>query len=259
MAAESTKPLVAPTELFDVQTQAADVTNRGKWNDAHRIIVDDGSSLTYSTTANDTSPFPWMTPTSVPRVGAAITFPAPVILIKDFSAWRLLPSSQVVGAPTATQPQFSRPGRPTLAPQNVGGDVKLATFNVLNFFPTHGNEYEAADLNNHCTYFTDRQGNQITTNACGNPATTSGNGPRGAANAANVARQRDKIVSAINTADADIVSLEELENSAKFGKPRDFAITELVTALNAATTPGQVGVRSRRRRAATCRPWPTRT
>ena len=42
VAAESTKPLVAPTELFDVQTQAAEVTNRGKWNDAHRIIVDDG-------------------------------------------------------------------------------------------------------------------------------------------------------------------------------------------------------------------------
>ena len=37
-------------------------------------------------------------------------------------------------------------------------------------------------------------------------------------------RQRDKIVSAINTANADIVSLEELENSVKFGKPRDFAI-----------------------------------
>ena len=52
-------------------------------------------------------------------------------------------------------------------------------------------------------------------------------------------RQRDKIVSAINTANADIVSLEELENSAKFGKSRDFAITQLVTALNAASTPGK--------------------
>ena len=33
------------------------------------------------------------------------------------------------------------------------------------------------------------------------------------ANDANLVRQRDKIVTAINTADADIVSLEELENS----------------------------------------------
>ena len=38
---------------------------------------------------------------------------------------------------------------------------------------------------------------------------------------------------AINTANADIVSLEELENSVKFNKPRDFAIDALVTALNA--------------------------
>ena len=59
------------------------------------------------------------------------------------------------------------------------------------------------------------------------------NGPRGAANDANLVRQRDKIVAAINTADADIVSLEELENSVHFGKPRDFAIDALVTALNA--------------------------
>ncbi len=239
VAAESTKPLVAPTELYDVQTQAIEVTNRGKWNDAHRIIVDDGSSLTYSTTANSGSPFPWMTPSYVPRVGAAITFPAPVILIKDFSAWRLLPSSQVVGAPSATQPQLQQTRAANATPQNVGGDVKLATFNVLNFFPTHGNEYEAANANNHCTYFTDRAGAQITTGACGNPTTGSGNGPRGAANAVNVVRQRDKIVSAINTANADIVSLEELENSAKFGKNRDFAIAQLVAALNAASIPGK--------------------
>ena len=49
----------------------------------------------------------------------------------------------------------------------------------------------------------------------------------------NLERQQDKIVAAINTADADIVSLEELENSVKFGKNRDFAINALVTALNA--------------------------
>ena len=52
VAAESSKALIAPTELFDVQTQATEVANRKKWNDAHRIIVDDGSSTNYSTTAN---------------------------------------------------------------------------------------------------------------------------------------------------------------------------------------------------------------
>ena len=240
VVAESDKPLTAPTELFDAQNEATDITNRTKWNDAHRIILDDGSSLTYSTTANASSPFPWMTPTYVPRVGAAVTFPAPVILIKDFQAWRVLPTSQVTGAPNqGTQPQLEQTRAAEATPQDVGGDLKLATFNVLNFFPTTGEEYVAAGGGNACTYFTDRAGARTTTNACGNPSTSSGNGPRGAANDANVVRQRDKIVSAINTADADIVSLEELENSAKFGKDRDFAITQLVNALNSASTPGK--------------------
>ena len=113
----------------------------------------------------------------------------------------------------------------------MGGDVKLATFNVLNFFPTTGEEFVSSGLGT-CTYFNDRAGNPISNNYC-NP-----NGPRGAANEANLTRQRDKIVAAITTVDADIVSLEELENSVKFGKDRDFAINELVTALNASAGAG---------------------
>jgi 5'-nucleotidase len=237
VAAESTLPLVAPTEVYDTQTQAAALADRKKWNDAHRIVVDDGASTNYTTATG--SPFPWMTSTYVPRVGAAITFPAPAILISDFSQWRLLASSQVVGEPSATQPQLQQTRAANATPQNVGGNLKLATFNVLNFFPTDGNEYVAQGGGNTCTYFTDRLGAQITTNACGNPNTSAGNGPRGAANQTNVTRQRDKIVAAINTANADIVSLEELENSAKFGKSRDFAITQLTNALNAASTPGK--------------------
>ena len=124
-----------------------------------------------------------------------------------FGAWRLLPSTpgrrRAERAPSRSSP---RPARPSRRPENVGGDVKLATFNVLNFFPTTGNEFVSSGLGT-CTYFTDREGNQITNNSC-NP-----NGPRGAANAANLERQQDKIVSAINTANADVVSLEELENS----------------------------------------------
>ena len=38
---------------------------------------------------------------------------------------------------------------------------------------------------------------------------------------------------AINTVDADVVSLEEIENSVQFGKDRDDAISKLVDALNA--------------------------
>jgi predicted extracellular nuclease/2',3'-cyclic-nucleotide 2'-phosphodiesterase (5'-nucleotidase family) len=233
VAAESNKALVAPTEIFDAQNQATQVANRKAYNDAHRIILDDGSTVNYNLAANKGTPVPWMTQTYQPRVGAAVTFPGAVVVVKDFGAWRALPSTQVTGEPTATQPQPQQTRSAIAAgPEDVGGDVKLATFNVLNFFPTTGNEYVAAGGGNVCTYFTDRDGAQTTTNQCGNPNANSGNGPRGAANAANLQRQRDKIVAAINTANADIVSLEELENSVKFGKNRDFAIGELVDALN---------------------------
>ncbi|GAB3260926.1 ExeM/NucH family extracellular endonuclease [Nocardioides dilutus] len=236
LAANSDKPLVTPTEIIDAQATAAK-NKRIAYNNAHRIVLDDGSSLNYRQAANTGLPFPWLTSSHQVRVGAAVTFPEPVIFTFGFNTWRLLPSSQVVGAPGPSQPQFEQTRADDLAPQNVGGDLKLATFNVLNFFPTTGNEYVTSGLGQ-CTYFTDREGNQITNNRCGSPAASDGNGPRGAANEINLERQRDKIVAAINTADADIVSLEELENSEKFGKPRDFAIDALVAALNADAGPG---------------------
>ncbi len=222
VAADSDEPLIAPTEVIDAQATAL-VAERRRYNDAHRIILDDASSLTFSTTQNSTRAFPWFTADHTVRVGAELTFTKPVIFTFGFGAWRILPQSQVVGAPTG-QLAFEQT-RPA-APEDVGGDVRLATFNVLNFFPTTGEEFVASGLGT-CTYFNDRDGNRISNNRC-DP-----NGPRGAATAASLARQRDKIVAAINTADADIVSLEELENSVRFAKPRDLAIDELVSALNA--------------------------
>ena len=93
----------------------------------------------------------------------------------------------------------------------------------------------------------------------GTPPVNAGNGPRGAATQASLDRQRDKIVNAINTLDADIVSLEEIENSMKLvGETnRDDALAYLVAALNADAgagtwkfvhSPGR-GARRRRRRA----------
>ena len=219
VVANSSKPLVAPTEIIDAQA-TAQVAERKRYNDAHRIILDDGSSWTYSTTQNSDKPFPWFTKDHSVRVGSSITFPKPVVFTYGFNAWRILPQSQVVGDPTGTI-NFSQT-RPA-APENVGGDLTLATFNVLNFFPTTGQEFVALGGGRTCSFFNDRAGNPISNNQC-NPS-----GPRGAANEANLERQRDKIVAAINTADADIVSLEELENSVQFGKDRDFAIDKSST------------------------------
>ncbi len=221
VAADSDAPLVSPTEVIDAQA-TAQIGARTRYNDAHRIVMDDGSSWTYSTSSHANDPFPWFTPDHTVRVGAGITFPKPVIFTQGFSTWRILPQGQIVGAPTGRiDIEQTRPA----TPEDVGGDVTLATFNVLNFFPTTGEEFVSSGLGT-CSYFYDRANNAITNNRC-NP-----DGPRGAANEANLARQRDKIVAAINTANADVVSLEELENSVKFGKDRDFAINQLVAALN---------------------------
>ncbi|MDQ5861763.1 MAG: ExeM/NucH family extracellular endonuclease, partial [Actinomycetota bacterium] len=104
---------------------------------------------------------------------------------------------------------------------NVGGNLKIASFNVLNYFPTTG------DTLTGCSFYKDRDGNPITVQG--------GCDARGAANAENFLRQQDKIVAAITKTGADVVSLMEIENSAKFGKDRDDALAKLVDALNIAT------------------------
>lgn len=76
----------------------------------------------------------------------------------------------------------------TEAPDEVGGTIKVASFNVLNYFTTFGS--------------------------------------RGADDAVEFQRQRDKIFAALAAMDADIVGLIEIENNAPV------AISDLVTGLN---------------------------
>jgi predicted extracellular nuclease len=85
-------------------------------------------------------------------------------------------------------------------PPDVGGRLKVASFNVLNFFNGDG------------------QGGGFPT-------------PRGADTVEELARQTDKLVAAIASLDADVVGLIEIEND---GYGPESAIAELVDALNAA-------------------------
>lgn len=91
--------------------------------------------------------------------------------------------------------------RPVDAPE-VGGTVKVAGFNVLNYFTT-------------ITGRTGADGNQS---------------PRGANNDAEFARQEAKLVAAITALDADVVGLTEIENDPM----GSVSLTALVSALNAA-------------------------
>ena len=218
LAAESTQPLVTPTEVVDAQDTSG-IAARTAYNDAHRVILDDGSSMNYVSSSNRDEPFPWFTKDHTVRVGAAVSFEDPVVLDYRFG-WKLQPQGQVVGVPEGIAFEQDRPA----TPEDVGGDLRLATFNVLNYFTTLGEDVEG------CSYYDDRFGNPTTVNRC-----PGDNGPRGAWDEANFERQQAKIVDSINTLDADVVSLEEIENSLTVdGHDRDEALAALVDALNAA-------------------------
>lgn len=220
LAGNTDAPLVTPTEVVDAQDSAG-IAARVAYNNAHRVVLDDGSSTTYWNTANTAAmdqPLPWHTTDNYVRVGAEVTFAKPVVLDYRFG-WKVQPTRQIVGS-GAEDVAFAQDRSD--APEEVGGDLTLATFNVLNYFTTLGADYGG------CTSYKDRAGNPIAVNQC------PGDGPRGAWDNASFQRQQGKIVDAIGKLDADIVSVEEIENSAKVdGGNRDEAIGALVAALNA--------------------------
>ncbi len=95
-------------------------------------------------------------------------------------------------------------------PDAVGGTMKVASFNVLNYFTTL-DEFP-------------------TRNTCG---PSEDMGCRGADNADEFTRQRDKIIAAITVIDADVVGLIEIENNID-----DDAVIDLVAGLNDASGAG---------------------
>ncbi|MCW4458815.1 ExeM/NucH family extracellular endonuclease [Microbacterium sp. MPKO10] len=219
--AASDSPLVNPTVsgLPGTPAYQAEVDRA----EAEGVTLDDASTADYTNPANSDTPLPYLSLENPVRVGAAVTFTDPVVLDYRFSTWKFQPTHVVTG--DTDQPVTFENTREA-APQDVGGDVKLGTFNVLNYFATTGDQRPG------CTsFYTDRDGNPITVRDS-SPADCQ---VRGAADAENLERQQAKIVAAINALDADVVSLEEIENSLAAGKDdRDYALSVLVDALNEA-------------------------
>jgi 5'-nucleotidase len=218
--------LVQPTDVANPTTDPAGITAVQADNARRSVALDDGSSTNFLNSANKGIPLPWLATDNPVRIGSPVSLHQPVILEFRNSQWNFQPTLPVTdeGAAVAT---FADTRAANAAPQPVGGNIRLATFNVENFFPTSAADYTALDAGNTCTSFNDRQGNPITVNQC------SPNGPRGAWDATNLQRQLDKEIPAINTLNADVVSLEEIENSVQFAKDRDDALGKLVDALNA--------------------------
>ncbi len=223
-----------PTDLYNPNIDPAGVAMVQADNAARGVVLNDGSSWNYLTTDKNTV-MPWLRPDNPVRIGSTATLHEPVILDYRNNLWEFQPTHQVTGdgASVAT---FGDTRTANLEPQDVGGDLKLGTFNVLNYFNTTGEDWVASGHT--CTFYTDRTGDPVGDNTCSN------NGPRGAAESsggtdladpkADLERQRIKEVKAINTMNADILSLEEIENSVTLGESdRDDALKSLVDALNA--------------------------
>ena len=219
--AHDTHPLQQPTSVAPVGSpgyRAAIAKNA-----AIRVTLDDGASTNFLASANTSKPLPWLSLAAPLRIGAAASFTGPVILDFRNSSWKLQPTTELTPANAATVQPATFANTRTTAPHKVGGTLSIATFNVLNYFPTTGEKRTG------CTYYADRKGVPITVNNSNNP----GCGVRGAATEASFQRQQAKIVTAIGALGADVVSLEEIENSARLGQNRDAAVATLVAALNA--------------------------
>ncbi len=189
-------------------------------NQQRALLLDDGATLNFlGASSNKSVPLPYISADHHVSVGAEATFTGPVIMDYRYDLWRLQPQGQVIGAEDADIPAaFARANE--AKPADVGGNVSVGSFNVLNYFTTTGDQLSG------CTYYADRAGAPVTVRG--------GCDARGAANEENLARQQAKIVSALNKFDADVVVLEEIENSARFGLDRDHALATLVDALNEA-------------------------
>jgi len=173
-------------------SNVAAVTAQQNLNNRSRIILDDGSS------ASNLIDVPYINTTDANplndtlRIGSTTTGVTGVLGF-GFSAYRLQPTA------TPTFDYAARPDVPT-----VGGNVKVGSFNVLNYFNGDGG---------------------------GGGFPTS----RGADTAAEFSRQRDKIIAAIVQLNADVVGLIEIEND---GDGPNSAIADLVNGLNAVAGAG---------------------
>lgn len=146
-------------------------------NDLNRVLLDDASGVQnppvveHLRTTNDTL-----------RLGDTTTGLTGTIYYA-YDYYRIQPVGDVVFSPDA--------GRSEGAP-DVGGTLKVASFNVLNYFTTFGS--------------------------------------RGADDQTEFDRQRDKIINAIILLDADVIGLMEIENNG-YGDETS-AIDDLVDGLN---------------------------
>ncbi|MBB5830283.1 ExeM/NucH family extracellular endonuclease [Brachybacterium aquaticum] len=197
----------------DIMRPGAEATAYYESRADQLVLLDDGRTTNFQ--SNPTQPMSWLTTEEPVRVGAHPTFTEPVVVAYSFKQWRLNTTTPWESASTDGV-DFENTRQD--APDEVGGDLQLATFNVLNYFTTLGADTPG------CTPYTNIHGDG--TNVRG------GCDLRGAWDEGDLERQQSKIVDAISGTGAEVVGLTEIENSARLGETPDEATATLVAALN---------------------------
>ena len=213
------EPLRAATDVVAPGQAARDYEAA---NAARVIALDDGTNTNLLKGTATEVPYAYLANGAPARVGYHVSFDGPVVLEPRHGSFVFQPTSMVAGHPDRSPVTITgqRPGAPT-----VGGDTRVATFNVLNYFSDLGVD-EAG-----CTGYPDRTGAFVTAKKCR---------VRGAFSREAFANQQAKIVAAINALGADVVALEEIENPLAVGSgtDRDASLARLVEALNEAAGAG---------------------
>lgn len=172
-------------------------------NARRRITLDDGSS------AQNPNPIPFIGQDNTLRAGDVTQSVTGVIDHGLITASSSGPRDYKIH-PTVT-PVFSRENPRTAVPTGVGSNIKVASFNVLNYFTTFTNGNTA---------------NGQTGQGCQLGSSNTASNCRGANNFVEFIRQRDKIVAALAAINADVVGLMEIQNNGAT------AVQNLVDALN---------------------------
>jgi predicted extracellular nuclease len=208
--------LFKPTNLHRPGTPAA--LALANLNARSTVLLDDGFST------QNPNPTPYIGADNTLRAGDTV---ASVTGVIDYGlATNSTTSLTLYRIQPTSAPVFTRANART-APPVVGGNVKVASFNVLNFFTTFtdGNTAGGATGRTCVT-------GQSASSSC-----------RGASNLAEFVRQRDKIVAAMAAINADVFGLMEIQNNeALNGETADTAAQNLVAALNTVVGSGSYAV-----------------
>ncbi|MDQ3632516.1 MAG: ExeM/NucH family extracellular endonuclease, partial [Actinomycetota bacterium] len=175
--------LKTPTEVAEPGDPARAIAAA---NARRNVILDDAKG------PSNPRPVPYFTPADSLRRGDTTTG-LTGILSFGFGQYRVQPTAE---------PTFTDNNPRPAAPDEVGGDVQVASFNVLNYFITRGRPED-----------------------------------RGARTEADFEQQEAKIVDAINGLDAEVVALQEIQDTSdeteRLGSDDpDQALDKLVAALN---------------------------